>query len=415
MAGFVIIPATQFASGNDVVDADYARAMFLALIGFVAFAIGGLVLMNEAGFHFVPRSLHTQERVSFTSAAMLGLGVLGNFVVWRLGLLGYTSDESTRASSSGIMQWLNFLASLITAALVVSAIEVVGKRSREPLIRIVFWLSLLISVGLGVISGLKSAPLFPLLDVMLIYGITQKKIPRTVVLIPLLLIVFIYPFTNAYRDNLNGGYRSQVNTAGGMEAVLVKSFQDAFLTYGSRTSEAGESSSDLASGRMSYLAALRDLIEVPDQTMLNGDEKLWLAPVYPLVPRFLWKNKPVLNKGQRLSAALGHGNLSSSAPTIIGDLYSMYGTYGVVIGMLAWGALLQYYMNWMGQGSTPEPKLFIYIILLPQFMNLESDVIALVVGLIQSGIILVLMSYVIYGPRHSSSLRLARLRSAGTL
>ena len=161
MAGFVIIPATQFASGNDVVDADYARAMFLALIGFVAFAIGGLVLMNEAGFHFVPRSLHTQERVSFTSAAMLGLGVLGNFVVWRLGLLGYTSDESTRASSSGIMQWLNFLASLITAALVVSAIEVVGKRSREPLIRIVFWLSLLISVGLEVIVRVEECTSLP--------------------------------------------------------------------------------------------------------------------------------------------------------------------------------------------------------------------------------------------------------------
>ncbi len=414
MAGFVFIPAMRFASGNEVVDADYARAMFLVLIGFVGFAIGSLMLLNEGGLRFVPQMLLTPDRVSLFSAAMLGLGTLGNVVVWRLGLFGYMSDASTRQASSGIMQWVNFLASLIPAALVVSAIEVVGKRSREPLIKIVFWLSLLISVALGIVSGLKSGPLFPILDVMLIYGITQKKIPRTVLLLPVLLIVFIYPFTSAYRDNLNEGYRSQINTVGGTEAVLVKSFQDAFLTYGSKTGEDGEGSSDLASSRMSYLAALRDILEVPDPTMLNGGEKLWLVPVYPLVPRFLWKDKPVLNKGQRLSEALGHGNISSSATTIIGDLYSMYGTYGVVIGMFTWGALLQFYMNWIGQGSTPEPKLFIYIIMLPQFMNLESDVIGLLVGVIQSGIIVVVMSYVIYGPRASSSALLAKPRLHGT-
>ncbi len=411
---FVVIPIMRFALGYDVIDADYARAMLLTLIGFVAFAIGSLAFLRESGLKFVPRVLGTSKRTSIVSATLLGFGMLGNIVVWKLGLFGYTSDTTTREASSGIMQWVTSLASLVNAALVVSTIEVVGKRTSEPLIKLVFWLSLLVSVGLGVISGMKSGSLGPLLCVMLIYGITQKRMPRSVLLLPVLLIVIIYPFTTAYRDNLNSGYRDQANTLGGMEAVLVKSFQDAFLTYGSKTVEAGESNSDIASSRLSYLGALRDIIEVPDPTMLNGDEKLWLAPVYPLVPRFLWKNKPVLNKGQRLTAALGRGNISSSALTGIGDLYSMYGTFGVAIGMFVWGVLLQLYMNWMGQGNTSELKLFVYISMLAQFVNLENDVVGLVAGIIQTGIVLAVMSYMIYGYQTSSSSFRSALNPDGT-
>ena len=35
-----------------------------------------------------------------------------------------------------------------------------------------------------------------------------------------LLLVLIYPFVAAYRDNLNNGYRTQVNTVEGQEVVL---------------------------------------------------------------------------------------------------------------------------------------------------------------------------------------------------
>lgn len=87
--------------------------------------------------------LHTPDRISFISALMLVLGVVGKVIVWKMGLFAYTADELTREASNGFLQWVNLLASLLTAALVVSAIEVIGKRTSDPLIKIVFWLSLL--------------------------------------------------------------------------------------------------------------------------------------------------------------------------------------------------------------------------------------------------------------------------------
>ena len=388
--------------------------MFLALIAFVAFAIGSLMLLNETGFRFVPRLLHTSDRISFISAAMFALGMLGNIVLWKLGLFGYTADELTREQSNGFIQWVNFLANLLAATLVVSAIEVIGKRSSNPLIKIVFWLSFLVSVGLGLIAGLKSEAVYPLLDVLLVIGITRNRMPRTALLLPVFFLL-IYPFINAYRENLNGGYRGQVNTVGGLETVLVKSFGDAYLSLGSESIEAGRNSTDLASGRLSYLGALRDLIEVPDFSMLNGDEKVWLAPVYPLVPRFLWKNKPIIGKGGRLSEALGRGVHTASAITPIGDLYAMYGIYGVAIGMFVWGAILQLYMNWIGNRDGSERNLFIYILMVPILMNLENDVVGEIGGVIHTGLVIVLISYVIYGPQASSStVLLGRPRPYGT-
>lgn len=65
--GFVFIPVMRFVSGDDVVDADYARAMFVVLIAFIGFAIGSLMLLNEAGIRFVPRC--SIPRTAFHSSA----------------------------------------------------------------------------------------------------------------------------------------------------------------------------------------------------------------------------------------------------------------------------------------------------------------------------------------------------------
>ena len=110
----------------------------------------------------------------------------------------------------------------------------------------------------------------------------------------------------------------------------------------------------------------------------------------------LWKDKPVLNKGQRLSVALGRPSTTSSAVTPIGDLYSIYGAYGVVVGMLIYGVCLQTYMNSAIRGHS-ERNVFIYILMIVPLINLEQDTVALVAGAVQLGLVLVITSYAIYG------------------
>lgn len=401
---FICVPAWRFAAGDDIVDSTYVHAMFLTLIGFTAFWTASLVFMKETGLRFVPWAPNTSSRVAFVSAAMLGLGLAGNLVLWKSGLFSYTADSGLRESSFAIMQWLTFLANLVNAALVVSTIEVFGKPSTESFIKMVFWLSLICSIGCGAISGMKSELLKPFLCLLLVYGITKRRIPRAGLLLPFLLIL-IYPFVIAYRNNLNNGYRTQVNTVEGLEAVLEKSFDDVVLSRASTSEEAGKGF-DQATDRLSLLTYVHDIIGLPDPSLLNGDEKIWLAPLYPLIPRIVWKDKPVLNKGSRLSVALGRPATTASAVTPIGDLYSMYGSYGVAAGMFVYGMCLQLYMNWAG-GDRSEKGLFIYISMLIPLVNLEEDTVSLIAGAIQLGVVVVLTAYVVYG-RSVSSLRVAR-------
>jgi hypothetical protein len=401
---FIGIPAWRFASGDDLVDPVYVHAMFLVLIGFASFWIGSVVLMKETALRFVTRMRDTSGRVACVSFVMLGLGAGGTLVLWQAGLYSYSADAGLRESSLGFIQWLAVMADLLKMALLVSAIEVLGKRSTGLLIRITFWISLIGSLLVGGISGMKSQIVEPLLCLAVISGITTRRIPRAAFLLPLLLVP-IYPFVTAYRQNLNSGYRDQVNTLGGVEAVLAKSFADSAQSRAT-TSEQAEDTFDQATGRLSLLADVSDIVGLPDPTLLNGDAKIWLAPFYPFIPRFLWDGKPVLNKGQRVSEALGRPSTTSSAVTPIGDLYSMYGAFGVVVGMFVYGMSLQLYMNWAG-GAHSEKGLFIYISMLMPLINLEEDAVALVAGAVQLAIIVLVTSYVVYG-RSPSSLRAAK-------
>jgi hypothetical protein len=398
---FVAVPAWRFASGADQVDSIYVHSMILTLIGFAALWFGSLIFMRENELRFVPQARDTSLRIAFASAAMFIVGLVAKLVMWKAGLLSYTAQTGARESLIAYMELFVFLGNLLTAAMVISAIEVFGKRSTTPFIKAIFWLSILFAAGFGAISGMKNQFLQPLIILVLIYCITKRRIPRAAFLLPVLLVA-IYPIFNAYRANLNNGYRSQANTVGGLVSVLSKTITDVANSPLS-TSEQATGGLDRSTNRLSLLAYVHDIIGLPAPSLLNGDEKVWLAPVYPLIPRFLWKDKPILNKGQRLSVALGRPDTTSSALTPIADLYMLYATPGVVVGMFTYGICLQLYMNWICRRVLSERVLLVYLLLLLPLINLENDVVGLVAGTVQTSIIAVIVSYAIYGGQHSSS------------
>jgi hypothetical protein len=395
---YIVLPGWRFAQGDDLVDSLYVHAMFLVLIGLTAFWIGSLAVMKEIRLRFVPRSRKTSSRVAFMSAAMFVLGVCGKLVMWKVGLFAYLADQSMVISSLWFIQWLVFIGRLLDAAMIVSAIEVLGKRSTDPLMKIVFWFSVVFSIGFGVISGNKGEILYPILYLILIYGITNRRIPRIAFLFPL-LPVLIYPFGNAYRANLDQGYRAQVNTIDGLGAVLKKSLDDVLASR----DNVAEKGFNNTTSRLSELTYIHDLISITDLSLLKGDEKVWLAPIYPLVPRAVWPSKPIFNMPQRVSIALGRPGIVSSAVPITGDLYLMYGTFGVIVGLFLYGICYQIYMNLFSKEALTERRLFIYVLMLIQLMTLGGDIVGSIGVWVQSALVILFSSYFIYGRAGSSS------------
>jgi hypothetical protein len=403
LAGYIFIPIWQFATGADALDDSYVHAMVLVLIGFASFWLASILLAREQGVRFFASTRDTPHRTVVIGSTLLVLGFLGKAILWRTGLFAYAADPGLRSSAAGILQWLTLLANLLDFALLVSAVELFSKRSVPQAIRVVFWVSFLLSVGFGVISGMKAELLHPIANVVIVFAITRRRLPRAAVVLPFLLVLVVYPFVNAFRDNLNSGYRAQFNTLGGMEQTLVQSFNDAFLSFGATSGGTRKENLQTATSRVSYLTYVRDVSSLPVPSMLGGGEKVWMAPIYPLVPRFLWPGKPVLNKGQRLSILLGRPDTTSSAPTPIGDMYALYGTYGVVLSMLFWGACLQLYMNWIGSRGVNERGLFIFMLMLTSLLEQEYDFIGLIAAAEQRLIIALVLSYIIYGWSESTA------------
>jgi hypothetical protein len=394
---FGIIPTWRVLRGDDNVDALYVKAILLVLLGFLAFWIGSLVIQRKMSLQFQPQSPTTTGRVYFASLLMLVLGVIFKLVLWKSGLNSYMADEGARASAAPIIQWLALGGNALSAALIISSIEVFGKKKPLFSMRFIFWCSLGFSLFFGLISGMKEEILRPLVCLLVVYGIVRARVPRLVVILPIILVL-IYPFVSAYRDNLNRGYRSQANTLSGLGSVLQKSVTDVTGSAGHSKSGHLEHGFESTTQRLSLLGLVRDVIGLPSPSLLNGDEKIWMAPFYPLVPRFFWKDKPVLNKGQRFSVALGLSRLSSTAITPIGDLFVLDGWIGIVVGMFIYGFATQILMNVLGKGFSEKGVFFYFLILLP-LINLEMDVFSLVSSAISSLLTAFVFAQLVYGGR----------------
>jgi hypothetical protein len=400
---FIGVPTWRLINGDDRMDSRFVPALSMVLVGYVALWVGSWALMKKDRLRFVPEATSTSTRTVLASLCMLTVGVAASVIEWKLGIYSYMRD--TRSEATAAAQWLNSGTQLLGGAVLVSGIEALGKKN-TAVVRLIFCLSLGLMLGFGVISGMKGEVLKPFLLVVLVYAITRGRIPRmSWLLIPFLILV-VYPFATAYRKNLDTGYRAQANTLDGLEATVGKSFSDAF--GGSVTdSKAVSTNVDSSTSRLSLLTCVRDLISMGNMSLLAGDEKVYLAPFYPLIPRFLWKDKPVLDKGRRLSVALGHPATTSAAITPIGDLYSLYGWFGVAAGMLLYGIGAELFMNKLGC-SLSEKGVFFLLGVIPVLTNMERDVVSWIAAGFQSCLLFLLMAYIVYGG-HLFSLRSMRV------
>jgi hypothetical protein len=391
---FIGVPTWRLINGDDRMDSKYVPALSIVLVGYLALWVGSWALMKKERLRFVPEATSTPTRTVLVSLCMLIVGVAASVIEWKLGIYSYMRD--TRSEATGAAQWLNSGAQLLGGAVLISGIEVLGKKN-TVVMRLIFYLSLGLMFGFGVISGMKGEVLKPFLLVVLVYAITRGRIPRMSWLLIPFLIVVVYPFATAYRKNLDTGYRAQASTLDGLEATIGKSFSDAFgasLT----DSKAVSTNVDSSTSRLSLLTCVRDLISIGNMSLLEGDEKVYLAPFYPLIPRFFWKDKPVMDKGRRLSVALGHPATTSAAITPIGDLYSLYGWFGVAAGMLLYGIGAQLFMNKLG-GSLSEKGVFFLLAVIPVLTNMERDVVSSIAAGFQSCLLFLLMAYIVYGGR----------------
>jgi hypothetical protein len=137
--------------------------------------------------------------------------------------------------------------------------------------------------------------------------------------------------------------------------------------------------------------------------MLEGDERLWMIPFYPFVPRFLWPGKPIDSKGVRFAKMVGPRAQTSTAPTVPGDLYVLnHGIPGVLVGMFLIGLAVQWLTNPVTRCPSKR-NLFIYACVFFAATEWQLDFFGYWTGLIRTFAVAQILALMLYGPARATA------------
>ncbi len=375
------------------------RTLLLWMTGMFAYWLACNLLRgnSKAPERVLTRDGQPQRLWGVSSPAMIALlAILGtaanvyNFRTFR----GISLDDyMASASSVGVV---NFLTDLSAYALVLAAIEYYENPKGG-------WqrLFLAATVGMQALWGfstmMKAEMIRPLLLVALVASFVRSKFDKKWLGIAVLGMVVVYPLQKQFRI-IQGGYN--LSSAQSFESAA----RDAMHTTASTNSGVGEWLADGFDTLMLRLDDLQPMAVVlsfspSQQEFLKGDERWWMIPYYPFTPRFLWRSKPSLLAGQRVSLLLGIGYHTSTAITYAGDCFVRHGLFGMLCGMFVLGLMSQYFTNTVA-GRCEKRDLLVYCSVFWFMANnmVECDAFGLWCLIIKTVVCLRVICWILYGP-----------------
>ncbi len=272
--------------------------------------------------------------------------------------------------------------------------------------RLLFWVVLMSEVAWGLASGMKARALQPFIIVAIISSLIERRFRKRWVAVALLGLVAVYPFSNNYRRLVRdeGG----LSSPGSVVSTGLRAFTQTQASASSASTWA-RSGWQMSVKRLDMLTSVGLVLWLgPRARLLQGKERWWMLPYYPFIPRFIWPSKPVLDKGLRFSVATGSVATSSMAITYPGDLYTLFGLPGIVLGMFLLGLVCQALTNTI-TGRPDKRRLFVYAAMFMSVSRLETDAFSYLTSLIKTFVMLSVVALVIYGPpRHATEAHAAQ-------
>ena len=313
---------------------------------------------------------------------------------------GYAMSMDVYFKNLALLQVLLVIAELGIYVLAIAAIEM-HFHPGDDFRRILFVVAFTAELFWGALSGMK-LPLFRgFLLVAMIASIRKGKLEKRWLAAIVLGFVLIYPISDRYRALLRGGkvdvtgFNSleQAGDAAVQQTAERESGWRGWLANGYRRT--------LTRLDLLQLFAVVLSLDAHQLDRLQGDERLWMIPFYPFIPRFMWKSKPVLMRAGKLSLVLGAGSETATALTYPGDLYVDYGVGGMVVGMFLLGVIGQVFTNWI-TGPYEKRDLFFYTAMFVGLANvMEGEAFPAWSGLIRNVVLVGALTYAIYGGRRA--------------
>lgn len=331
---------------------------------------------------------------------LIGLGArLAHIARGGYAYLGNAAHSLSDPSS--LTQGISILEQLARFGLILAALDAVVI-SQSVRARVVFRAVLLTELGFALASGVKAELVWTLLAVAVAYTAGRGRISRRAVIAGALLFLILVPLNLAYRQQIvsasSAGAVSPLNAVRHLPQLVLDTYR------GKSASTTLSGSTNAESVRLREIDNLALIMErSPSEIPFRSPLELGWGPVAGLVPRALWRSKPVLSTGYAFSQQyynLPADLFTASAVTIPGDLYRHGGMLVLIAGMTVFGMILKAVERSCRPYDDVRLCLFYgaFFILLTNF---ESDVVSTTVSVVQLVIVVGLLTRFAFVPAKS--------------
>ena len=339
-----------------------------ALECIVAILIGLLALScAEFLFKLHPIVLKRQVRLQyqfklkqyyvFSISAIVVMSV--NLLLVLGDLIGFGST-GVALSASFLVQILNILSGIFLVSIAYFKFFKLYPRKN---INLLLYSCLIISIIDGFLSGMKENVIVPVIMVLVPYFLAGNKPKVKQVLIPVFILLFLYPLNNNYRSALNI-YKNKP----------VAFYQAVDKTFSSEIFEKKERESSITSRFQGFLPFLYGVSIEEEWDSFKYLNRYVYLPVAWFAPRFLIPNKPTADTGSQLYQLMRNTDVASVSitPTTYGWSYLEGGYIPLFITFFIYAFIFtllerNLYLNNL-------LAVVVYTILLTAMIKIESDI-----------------------------------------
>ena len=306
------------------------------------------------------------------------------------GTYGYLGDASAEGSFIQIIKKGASLGSFIIIYLTYFFYE-------RPLDKRIVYIFLALFFILGLAYGHKSTAVIVILNFLIVLYFKEGKLNKSVSFTLIGAIFLSYTIIQPLRM-----YVASSETLKGTSlsiSDLYNVFNSSVTTNKSYTTDEASFVFTSFMVRNNYKEPLCMAIEnkkssFTETHVKGGWRHIALSPIYAVVPRFIWKNKPIADLGRHFSSKIyGSSILNSIGFTPQGYFYLLNGFFGVVFGFLLIGSFMRV-ITWFLLERLREPIIYLY--LLVEFSNPSDLIWSYFSGIMQSIIFLLIVMFFMY-------------------
>lgn len=291
-------------------------------------------------------------RISFIYTLII-ISIIARLYAINLGVYGYAQSPKALSENIGIAFAINAMGQLINFSFVLVAIKFF-KEGFNFNYRITLTLIVIVEIYFGILSGMKSAVIFPVAILFICYYLVHKKIHKGFVVGTIVLLVLAYIIIEPFRILRMKDVNFQ-STPGYIVDVMV----DAYTL--NKTRKVVYETEDLFSSivsRNNYLLSAAKAFDFAansslDQRAPDFLEKIYTVPLQAFIPRIFWRSKPVEDYAGWFAYVVwgADSRATSVAMSPMGFLYFAGGITAIIIGFFIFGVVQRTVWNFYLAGG----------------------------------------------------------------